>query len=94
MMDRRELEAMDNWLTTDPRDKYEDETCPWCGEDITMQGGLEAHISEPCDEYLAELNAGTCRNCDKPINYGMDLCGACDILTDGGRQMRPPASDN
>jgi hypothetical protein len=29
--------------------------CPWCGEDTAPQGGLEAHISEPCAEYLAEL---------------------------------------
>jgi hypothetical protein len=33
------------------------ELCPWCGEDVGMQGGLEAHVSEPCAEYLAELNA-------------------------------------
>lgn len=35
----------------------DDDLCPWCGEDVSLQGGLEAHISEPCAEYLAELNS-------------------------------------
>lgn len=28
--------------------------CPWCGEDVEPQGGLEAHMSEPCEPWLAE----------------------------------------
>lgn len=45
----------------------ESEPCPWCGEDTRLQGGLEAHISEPCDPYLMELGQ-TCRDCDKPLH--------------------------
>lgn len=33
---------------------FDEDVCPWCGEDVALQGGLEAHVSEPCDEYLAE----------------------------------------
>jgi hypothetical protein len=28
--------------------------CPWCGEDLEGQGGLEAHLSEPCEPYRVE----------------------------------------